>query len=113
MDANRLLLHGDEHAHPGGAHHHGEVVNYDLIKEQIKLAAGENISGKNYYPQMVAIRAASTQTSMHLQKAQDASRSTAPGRVRLDTHVYSGYDPAVLRLDDFKPIVVAQTGRPF
>ena len=27
-----------------------EVVDYDLIKEQIKLAAGEPISGKNYYP---------------------------------------------------------------
>ena len=33
-----------------------EVVNYDLIKEQIKIAAGEKISGNNYYPQMHAIQ---------------------------------------------------------
>ena len=32
-----------------------EVINYDLIKEQIKIAAGEPISGKNYYPQLHAI----------------------------------------------------------
>jgi acetyl-CoA carboxylase biotin carboxylase subunit len=29
-----------------------EVVNYDLIKEQIKIAAGHKVSGRNYYPQM-------------------------------------------------------------
>ena len=28
-----------------------EVVNFDLIKEQIKIATGETISGMNYYPQ--------------------------------------------------------------
>lgn len=32
-----------------------EVTNFDLIKEQIKIAAGEPISGKNYYPDMHAI----------------------------------------------------------
>ena len=32
-----------------------EVINYDLIKEQIKIASGENISGRNYFPQMHAI----------------------------------------------------------
>jgi acetyl-CoA carboxylase biotin carboxylase subunit len=32
-----------------------EVINYDLIKEQIKVAAGEPISGKNYEPAMFAI----------------------------------------------------------
>ncbi|HUM45887.1 MAG TPA: acetyl-CoA carboxylase biotin carboxylase subunit, partial [Chitinophagales bacterium] len=32
-----------------------EVINYDLIKEQIKIAAGEPISGKNYFPSMHAI----------------------------------------------------------
>src|SRR5687767_5536872 len=32
-----------------------EVINYDLIKEQIKIAAGHTITGKNYYPQMHAI----------------------------------------------------------
>ena len=29
-----------------------EVIDFDLIKEQIKIAAGEKISGKNYYPKM-------------------------------------------------------------
>ena len=33
-----------------------EVVNYDLVKEQIKLAAGKPISGRNYYPKMHAIQ---------------------------------------------------------
>ena len=32
-----------------------EVVDYDLIKEQIKVAAGIEISGKNYFPQLHAI----------------------------------------------------------
>ena len=32
-----------------------EVVSYDLIKEQIKIAAGEKISGRNYEPQLHAI----------------------------------------------------------
>jgi acetyl-CoA carboxylase biotin carboxylase subunit len=32
-----------------------EVINFDLIKEQIKVAAGIPISGKNYEPTMHAI----------------------------------------------------------
>jgi len=32
-----------------------EIVNYDLIKEQIKVAAGIPISGKNYFPKMHAM----------------------------------------------------------
>jgi len=32
-----------------------EVTNFDLIKEQIKIAAGEPISGNNYFPSMHAI----------------------------------------------------------
>ena len=32
-----------------------EVINFDLIKEQIKIAMGEKISGRNYFPQMHAI----------------------------------------------------------
>ena len=32
-----------------------EVINYDLIKEQIKIAAGMPISGKNYFPNLHAI----------------------------------------------------------
>ncbi len=32
-----------------------EVINYDLIKEQIKIAIGEKISGEDYFPQMYSI----------------------------------------------------------
>ncbi|MDA1335542.1 MAG: acetyl-CoA carboxylase biotin carboxylase subunit [Bacteroidetes bacterium] len=92
-----------------------EVVNYDLIKEQIKLAAGENISGKNYYPQMHAIQCRIN--------AEDPDRNFAPcpGRitdyhspgghgVRLDTHVYAGYQiPPYYDSMISKLIVVAQT----
>jgi acetyl-CoA carboxylase biotin carboxylase subunit len=31
-----------------------EVTNFDLIKEQIKIAAGEPISGKHYFPEMIS-----------------------------------------------------------
>ena len=92
-----------------------EVVNYDLIKEQIKLAAGENISGKNYYPQMHAIQCRIN--------AEDPDRNFAPcpgmitdyhapggHGVRLDTHVYSGYSiPPFYDSMISKLIVVAQT----
>jgi acetyl-CoA carboxylase biotin carboxylase subunit len=33
-----------------------EVINYDLVKEQIKLAFGEKIVGKEYFPTMHAIQ---------------------------------------------------------
>ncbi|MDA7742795.1 acetyl-CoA carboxylase biotin carboxylase subunit [Flavobacteriales bacterium] len=92
-----------------------EVVNYDLIKEQIKLAAGENISGKNYYPQMHAIQCRIN--------AEDPERNFAPcpgvitdyhapggHGVRIDTHVYSGYSiPPYYDSMISKLIVVAQT----
>lgn len=92
-----------------------EVVNYDLIKEQIKLAAGDNISGKNYFPQMHAIQCRIN--------AEDPDRNFAPcpGRisdyhapgghgVRLDTHVYAGYQiPPFYDSMISKLIVVAQT----
>lgn len=92
-----------------------EVVNYDLIKEQIKLAAGDNISGKNYYPQMHAIQCRIN--------AEDPDRNFAPcpglitdyhapggHGVRLDTHVYSGYSiPPYYDSMISKLIVVAQT----
>ena len=92
-----------------------EVVNYDLIKEQIKLAAGENISGRNYYPQMHAIQCRIN--------AEDPDRGFAPcpgtievyhapggHGVRLDTHVYAGYKiPPFYDSMISKLIVVAQT----
>ena len=73
-----------------------EVIDYDLIKEQIKVAAGIAISGKNYIPKLHAIECRIN--------AEDPYRNFAPHPglvtafhaanghgVRVDTHVYSGY----------------------
>jgi acetyl-CoA carboxylase biotin carboxylase subunit len=92
-----------------------EVINYDLVKEQIKLASGEKISGRNHYPKMHAIQCRIN--------AEDPDNNFAPcpgtithynqpggHGVRVDTHVYAGY-----RIPPFydsmiaKLIVVAQT----
>ena len=73
-----------------------EVTSYDLIKEQIKVAAGIKISGKNYYPKMHAIECRIN--------AEDPARDfrPSPGQitnlhmpgghgVRIDSHIYAGY----------------------
>lgn len=73
-----------------------EVVNYDLIREQIKVAAGHKISGKNHLPQMHAI-----ECRINAEDPKNGFRPSpgkiltfhAPGGhgIRLDTHVYAGY----------------------
>lgn len=73
-----------------------EVINFDLIKEQIKIAAGEKISGKNYYPQMHAIQCRINVEDPYNDFRPSPGQITtyhAPGGlgVRIDTHVYSGY----------------------
>jgi acetyl-CoA carboxylase biotin carboxylase subunit len=92
-----------------------EVINYDLIAEQIKVAAGIPITGKNYEPTLHAIECRIN--------AEDPSNDfrPCPGKittyhapgglgVRVDTHVYAGYvippyyDSMIAKL-----IVVAQT----
>ncbi len=73
-----------------------EVIDHDLIKEQIKVAAGEKIEGGNYFPSMHAIECRIN--------AEDVFNDfrPSPGNittfhspkgygVRVDTHVYSGY----------------------
>jgi acetyl-CoA carboxylase biotin carboxylase subunit len=92
-----------------------EVINYDLIKEQIKIAFGEKISGENHYPKMHAI-----QCRINAEDPKNNFRPS-PGKietyhspgghgVRIDTHVYAGYvippnyDSMISKL-----IVVAQT----
>ena len=92
-----------------------QVIDYDLVKEQIKIAAGEKISGKNYFPKMVSMECRINAedpfngfkpspgkiTSLHLPGGQG---------VRVDTHVYQGYvippyyDSMIAKL-----IVTAQT----
>ena len=92
-----------------------EVINYDLIKEQILLADGKAISGRNYYPKMHAIQCRIN--------AEDPSRNFAPcpGKItdyhapgghgiRVDTHAYAGYMiPPYYDSMISKLITVAQT----
>ena len=73
-----------------------EVVNYDLIKEQIKIAAGHKVSGKNYYPQMHAIEcrinAEDPYNDFRPSPGKIMVLHTPGGHgVRVDSHVYAGY----------------------
>ena len=73
-----------------------EVINYDLIKEQIKIAMGERISGKDYYPQMHAIECRINAEDPYNDFRPSPGRITTlhqPGGhgVRVDSHVYAGY----------------------
>ena len=73
-----------------------QVIDYDLIREQIKIANGEAISGKNYFPNLCSIECRIN--------AEDPFNDFMPnpGRIlnlhlpgghgiRIDTHVYGGY----------------------
>jgi acetyl-CoA carboxylase, biotin carboxylase subunit len=73
-----------------------EVTDFDLIKEQIKVAAGIPISGTNYFPKLFALECRIN--------AEDPSNGfrPSPGKItnlhlpgghgiRIDSHVYSGY----------------------
>ncbi len=73
-----------------------EVVNFDLIKEQIKIAAGHNISGRNYYPTMHAIECRINAEDPYNDFRPSPGKITVlhtPGGhgVRVDSHVYAGY----------------------
>ena len=73
-----------------------EVVSFDLIKEQIKIAAGEKISGRNYEPQMHAIECRINAEDPYNDFRPSPGKITVlhtPGGhgVRVDSHVYAGY----------------------
>ena len=73
-----------------------EVVNYDLIREQILVAAGTPISGKNHYPKMHSIECRINAEDPYNNFRPSPGKITtlhAPGGhgVRIDTHVYAGY----------------------
>jgi len=73
-----------------------EVIDYDLVKEQIKIAAGEKISGKNYTPNMHSIQCRINAEDPYRNFAPSPGKITSyhsPGGhgIRIDTHVYSGY----------------------
>ncbi|NQV51867.1 MAG: acetyl-CoA carboxylase biotin carboxylase subunit [Flavobacteriales bacterium] len=92
-----------------------EVINYDLVKEQIKIAAGIPISGKNYEPVGHAI-----QCRINAEDPMNDFRPS-PGKItqyhepgghgiRIDTHVYAGYTiPPYYDSMIAKLITVAQT----
>ncbi len=92
-----------------------EVINYDLVKEQIKLAAGEKISGKNYTPILHAIQCRINAEDPYNDFRPSPGKITdyhSPGGhgVRIDTHVYAGYSiPPNYDSMISKLIVVAQT----
>jgi acetyl-CoA carboxylase biotin carboxylase subunit len=73
-----------------------QVIDYDLIKEQIKVASGIKVSGEHYFPKLHSIECRIN--------AEDPFKGfrPSPGKitnlhlpgghgVRIDTHVYSGY----------------------
>ena len=73
-----------------------EVTDYDLIKEQIKVAAGVPISGRNYTPNKFAM-----ECRINAEDPKNGFRPS-PGKItnlhfpgghgiRIDSHVYSGY----------------------
>ncbi len=73
-----------------------QVIDYDLIREQILVAAGIPISGKNYFPQLHSIECRINAEDPYRDFRPSPGRITnlhAPGGhgVRIDTHVYSGY----------------------
>ncbi len=73
-----------------------EVIDYDLIKEQIKIAAGEKLSGQNYIPEVHAmecrINAEDPFNGFRPSPGKILSLHTSKGHgVRVDTHVYAGY----------------------
>ena len=92
-----------------------EVINYDLVKEQIKLAAGEHISGKNYFPQMCAIECRINAEDPYNNFRPSPGRITTlhvPGGhgVRVDSHIYAGYQiPSNYDSMIAKLITIAQT----
>ena len=73
-----------------------QVIDFDLIREQILVASGVRISGKNYIPKLHSI-----ECRINAEDPFDNFRPS-PGKIstlhfpgghgiRLDTHVYSGY----------------------
>jgi acetyl-CoA carboxylase biotin carboxylase subunit len=92
-----------------------EVINFDLIKEQIKIAAGIPISGKNYEPEMHAIECRINAEDPYNDFRPSPGTITVlhtPGGhgVRVDSHIYAGYTiPPYYDSMVSKIIAIAQT----
>jgi len=73
-----------------------QVIDFDLIREQISVAAGVLISGKNYIPKLHSIECRINAEDPFNDFRPSPGKITnlhSPGGhgVRLDTHVYAGY----------------------
>jgi acetyl-CoA carboxylase biotin carboxylase subunit len=73
-----------------------QVIDFDLIREQILVAAGVPISGKNYTPKLHSIECRINAEDPYHDFRPSPGKITvlhSPGGhgVRLDTHVYAGY----------------------
>ena len=73
-----------------------QVIDYDLIREQIKIANGDLITGKNYFPKLYSIECrinAEDPFNDFLPNPGRILNLHLPGGhgIRIDTHVYSGY----------------------
>jgi acetyl-CoA carboxylase biotin carboxylase subunit len=73
-----------------------QVIDFDLIREQILVAAGVPISGKNYIPKLHSIECRINAEDPYHDFRPSPGKITvlhSPGGhgVRLDTHVYAGY----------------------
>ncbi|HJN63807.1 MAG: acetyl-CoA carboxylase biotin carboxylase subunit [Flavobacteriales bacterium] len=92
-----------------------EVINYDLVREQIKVAVGIPISGKNYEPQLHAIEcrinAEDPYNDFRPSPGRVTNFHTSGGHgIRIDTHVYANYTiPSYYDSMIVKLIAVAQT----
>jgi acetyl-CoA carboxylase biotin carboxylase subunit len=92
-----------------------EVINYDLVKEQILIAAGVPISGKDYFPTKAAIECRINAEDIYNNfrpspgKIQVLHKPGGHG-VRVDSHIYAGYTiPPYYDSMIAKLIVSAQT----
>jgi len=93
-----------------------EVINFDLVKEQILIASGVPISGKDYFPNNrwaleCRINAEDPYNNFRPSPGKITSLHKPGGHgVRVDTHVYAGYTiPSNYDSMIAKMIVVAQT----
>ena len=73
-----------------------EVINRDLVKEQIRIASGEKISGKDYFPQAHSIQCrinAEDPNNNFMPSPGKITSYHSPGGhgIRIDTHVYANY----------------------
>jgi len=92
-----------------------EVISFDLVKEQIKIAAGVPISGRNYEPTMHAIECRINAEDPYNDFRPSPGKITVlhtPGGhgVRVDSHIYAGYTiPPYYDSMIAKVIAIAQT----